>query len=350
MIIEIRPLDTLFFRDGKPFGMGEETWSGSSVLPNPSVVWGALFSMLLSRGLVKQSDEHRLQIKKFFLYDQINAAGSVYLPVPLDIYEERKSKSVEKYFSKLETAENVVSNYPLPQLLSPNTAKQVESLTDAFMDIRDFYGDYYLEGTPTVVYMGAIYEKDYKIGIGRNKNSKSTEEGLLYRIELMELHPEWRFWVEMEFAGDFPSEGIVKLGGEGKTASFRIMPEAATKDIKNLNIGLQNKFRDNKDGCFKLYFSSPTFFSDGCGLQTLGNHFEVSAAIIGRPKSIGGFDVHKNEPKAMLKALPPGTVYYLKNTSGLTYEETQKTVAGTFPKELNSKGYNAFEILPLKNS
>ena len=27
MIIEMNPLDTLFFRDGKPFSMGDETWA-----------------------------------------------------------------------------------------------------------------------------------------------------------------------------------------------------------------------------------------------------------------------------------------------------------------------------------
>jgi CRISPR-associated protein Cmr3 len=42
MIIELNPLDTLFFRDGKPFAMGEETWADGIFPPPPSVIYGAL--------------------------------------------------------------------------------------------------------------------------------------------------------------------------------------------------------------------------------------------------------------------------------------------------------------------
>ena len=41
MIIEISALDTLFFRDGKPFSMGENHWTNSIFPPNMSTVYGA---------------------------------------------------------------------------------------------------------------------------------------------------------------------------------------------------------------------------------------------------------------------------------------------------------------------
>ena len=48
MIIQIDPLDTLFFRNGKPFTMGEETWADAVFPPYPSVVYGALRSAYFS--------------------------------------------------------------------------------------------------------------------------------------------------------------------------------------------------------------------------------------------------------------------------------------------------------------
>ena len=42
MLIKLDPLDTLFFRDGKPFSMGEETWGNCIFPPSPSVIYGAL--------------------------------------------------------------------------------------------------------------------------------------------------------------------------------------------------------------------------------------------------------------------------------------------------------------------
>ena len=42
MRIRIKALDTLFFRDGKPFTSGEETWADGTFPPYPSVLYGAL--------------------------------------------------------------------------------------------------------------------------------------------------------------------------------------------------------------------------------------------------------------------------------------------------------------------
>ncbi len=44
MIIKINPVDTLLFRDGKPFSMGENTWPDTVFPPYPSVIYGALRS------------------------------------------------------------------------------------------------------------------------------------------------------------------------------------------------------------------------------------------------------------------------------------------------------------------
>lgn len=42
--IEIQALDTLFFRDGKPFDMGDDNWAEGIFPPPPSVIYGALRS------------------------------------------------------------------------------------------------------------------------------------------------------------------------------------------------------------------------------------------------------------------------------------------------------------------
>lgn len=41
-IIEIQALGTLFFRDGKPFTMGAETYAEGIFPPLPSTIYGAL--------------------------------------------------------------------------------------------------------------------------------------------------------------------------------------------------------------------------------------------------------------------------------------------------------------------
>ena len=48
MRIKIDAIDTLFFKDGKPFSMGDETWADGIFPPPPSVIYGALRSIYFS--------------------------------------------------------------------------------------------------------------------------------------------------------------------------------------------------------------------------------------------------------------------------------------------------------------
>jgi CRISPR-associated protein Cmr3 len=73
--IEIHALDTLFFRDGKPFERGEESVANGSFPPLPSVIYGALRTAFLGESFEKQdfafdnfvTESAMLEIKQFFL-------------------------------------------------------------------------------------------------------------------------------------------------------------------------------------------------------------------------------------------------------------------------------------------
>ena len=66
--MQIKPTDSLFFGTGKPFNAGADSWTDSSFLPNPSVIWGALFSVLYRDGKVKTTEKEKLKIKNIYLY------------------------------------------------------------------------------------------------------------------------------------------------------------------------------------------------------------------------------------------------------------------------------------------
>jgi len=51
MLAKITPLDIVFFRDGKPFSWGEETWAGGIFPPYPSTIYGALRTMWFSENI-----------------------------------------------------------------------------------------------------------------------------------------------------------------------------------------------------------------------------------------------------------------------------------------------------------
>ena len=92
-ILQLEPLDTLFFRDGKPFTMGEDTFVTSSNLPYPSVFWGAIFTSLLVQqkiGLCKM-DKDKLRINGVYLYNE--KRQEVYLHAPLDLFINKEHKA-----------------------------------------------------------------------------------------------------------------------------------------------------------------------------------------------------------------------------------------------------------------
>ena len=87
MELRLNPFDTLFFRDGKPFTMGEETWADSRMLPNPSVVYGALRTAIAVANNIDFKDIPTLLNNETFKITNTyyKAGGKDFFPLPLDL-------------------------------------------------------------------------------------------------------------------------------------------------------------------------------------------------------------------------------------------------------------------------
>ncbi|MEO1927848.1 MAG: type III-B CRISPR module-associated Cmr3 family protein, partial [Nautiliaceae bacterium] len=76
---------------------------------------------------------------------------------------------------------------------------------------------------------------------------------------------------------------------------------------------------------FKIYLLTPAIFRNGWYPDFLDENFEgkinevrikLIAASLGKNEYIGGWDIRKNSPKPMYKAVPVGSVYYFKILEG----------------------------------
>ncbi|MEZ4955201.1 MAG: type III-B CRISPR module-associated Cmr3 family protein [Saprospiraceae bacterium] len=107
MELTIQPLDTLFFRDGKPFARGDETWADSTFPPNPSVIYGAMRTALATvegKEIPFGDVPERLGTENFSIkniYYRIDKKN--YLPLPLDFveYKSRRAELIEKKFHEV---------------------------------------------------------------------------------------------------------------------------------------------------------------------------------------------------------------------------------------------------------
>jgi CRISPR-associated protein Cmr3 len=343
MILQIEAIDTLFFRDGKPFEMGDEVWANGIFPPLPSVFYGAIRSAYFSQYPEKLQDwndkkikdpTEALKIKGIYL----SKGGTVYIPIPTDFTSPKKSEGKEILFQRnpLKKEESVFGSSEIT--LNPYT-EEVEK-AEGFIDIYShtafdaFFEDNQNESSGFIKSEGLI-SKELKVGIGRQNVTRTTKEGKLYRVAMnrMEVagNPNEKLSflldVNIEILGKGFTPDFLKLGGENKIA------QCQASDIK---VAFP---KPSIQKHFKLYFLSPTIFNHGWLPQEfaydqtqnayIGTWKEVKLKLIrsfvNGSVAVGGFDVKEKQPKTMYKTIPAGTVYHfeiVENPKNLDIQET----------------------------
>ncbi|GAK61611.1 CRISPR-associated protein, Cmr3 family [Candidatus Vecturithrix granuli] len=338
-IIEIDALDTLCFRDGKPFTSGEDTWATTTFPPSPSVIYGALRGTYFSNHIAElehanqrgKDPTEQLRIRLIML----QTGRHRYFPLPLDCIVPKKSKEQrekkekdkndsEKAIVLKKVATSAISNCPVNNILrSPD--RVIADKEQARIVTHDELTTY-LEGSTTEIRCKKISEfivPEPKLGIGRVNETHATQEGRLYRIDMRRLEPKMKFNVEstrhLSLVVGFddltlPDAGIMRLGGEGKAGKYTLS-ETMTIDSPTIT-GKR----------FKLYLMTPAIFGQGwlpCWLDaktfegTYHNlRLRLETAMLGKSFGVGGFDMARKRPKKMRRVVPAGSVYYFEIVQG----------------------------------
>lgn len=353
-VIKIEAIDTLFFRDGKPFSMGEETWADGIFPPNPSVLYGALRTKYFaehpdefSKANTENDPTKNLQILGFAF--KINE--DIQYPLPLDIHSEKKSKENIAYLLTLSDKDtHFIDNYPFSKILVPNEDlkfKVLEPLENGYITKANLEG--YLNKEEKEYYPDQLtkyYVREPKIGIGREDTSKTSKEGQLYRVNLIrpsvlenkELKTI-QFLIHYEGL-NLPKKGFLKLGAESKIVNYTTVVDEITPKFKNSTPNRK---------LFKLYLSTPCYFENGSlpdwiNETTLEGEYpklklKLLTAAVGKPIFIGGFDMKNKKPKPMRKYVPAGSVYYFEILEG-SFEDVVKVFHGnSISKERANEGF-----------
>lgn len=336
MIIKINALDTLFFRDGRPFSMGDETWANGVFPPYPSVFYGALRSAYFAQDptgfrTVETEDDPTRDLKVLsiaLLLKSSAGSSSVYYPLPLDCVK-LKDDSTDKV-KQLEIMKcDQVTSYPCEYFLVPSKDERVEQVNDGWVPNLSLeeYLTGVLAGTISITRLSKLVISEPKVGIKRNNNTRTTgkDEGMLYRVDMKRMETtisEVAFLVEFEDL-DLPSKGFIRLGGEGKAAYYEEVKEADNylPAERKILSGISTEIH------FKIYLTTPAFFQNGWypgwlkGTNSLSGGYnglkvKLVAAAVGDYLTVGGFDMKKNAPKPMKRMVPAGSVYYFQILDG----------------------------------
>ena len=341
--LKITPKDNLFFRSAAPFTMSETSWVNSALLPNPSVIWGAMFSHLVTEQGIDKSQTGRLKIGRVLLHN--DEQHITLFPAPKDLFADADYVYTETYVKAQEHSSTPVA---VPWLTVPDTNNMAEPPEDAFIDdysllpyIRKINEDI------AVYHAEDLAVADYKVGIKRDKATHTAAKSHLYRTDLTQFFRHWHLLVEYQLSGyEFPQSGTIRLGGETRLADYEQTGYSHPLEDKDVPGGDK----------LKVLFTAPAFLNvpyfgtDKPHAPELPDGYTLQAASIGKLLPIGGWDMKAGRPKPLKKAVPPGSVLVLENSSntksmGQIKNELLDKLVDTSATKL---GFNQMEIIPLK--
>jgi CRISPR-associated protein Cmr3 len=362
----LEPLDVLFLRGNKLFG-DAGSFGEALVPPWPSVAAGALRSRMLVDAKADLSDPTSwpqslgtpekpgpFGVLAFHLARRF-ADGRVECliapPADLVITGANDTLTVRRV-TPTRVAKGLSSSFDLPWLPVLAESERAKPASGYWLTQAGWQA--YLAGkTPEpdqLVQSASLWALDTRVGVGLEANTRSAAEGRLFTVQAVALTQRGRR-IKNERTGDEciaaydvgfvasvagvepPTEGLVRLGGDGRGAALHPVKEPLPE------VDLQKIL--NARRC-RMVLVSPGLFPHGwlpTGAKPKPEHrredgavrFElcgvsgwIVCAAVPRFEVVSGWDLANWRPKPALRAAPAGSVYWLELDESVTAEGLRK--------------------------
>ncbi len=319
--LSISQLDTLFFRDARPFGPAAHAQSG---LPTPQTLTGAIRTLLLeyfginwdavSSGMrqhgsfrrclegLGQAIEGVADVRicgPWFFHED-----DVLVPTPLSLRQTKGDGNPQ--IRRLDPLETPPPGWrpPFPGMHPLwRRARGALEATPPYIRPRGLQA--FLEGqipeASDFVKAEDLYSFDQRTGIGRSSARGTIEKGLIYSVSLLSLRRDVSFYAEVMGPASTlsPLEDrrlVMRFGGEGRHVNVHTMPNPFSWPAASAV---------RADGKVIL-LTSPVYL---CGCMPQG--IDTIAAAVGRPNAISGWDMARGGPKPNRFMVPAGSVFFL---------------------------------------
>ncbi len=365
MRLFIEPTGPLMFRTGRPFDAGLDTFAESLFPPTPETLQGAVRATIANywdpkKNIAMAFNDSKLTdlIRDRKGYGRFHLTGIALgrynkaqrgeieqqslppehikverlFPVPAHVMQT-SDKNLHRLLPHSYKA-NVHSNLPegidyylsqkeLDDELNPVEGWLTETNLQKLLSKDDLIG---IDTEKDIIKGRDIYQEEPRLGIGMQNSTKAPAEGFLYQtvmirmnhklkhdyiygfvvdIDLEPLLPDNEHWSDkrIQEALHLPDQGWMVLGGEQRTAHFRVLnPE-------------QNLATKSSPKRMLLYLATPAAFKTGWKPSP---RFELQDALItaaiNHYESIGGWKLNpvdaKGENKVMRRCVPEGSVYF----------------------------------------
>lgn len=321
--LQLSPVDSLFFRDARPFEAASRAASG---LPMPQTLAGAIRTLLLERhGVDFAQLANQIKAKKSFagaLAEICPAAatvadvrlrgpyftvsGEVLVRAPANLKQEKTGKLV-----RLNPLKNPPPGWQPEDLgMLPLWRHDWEPVkaVDGFLRLSGLRR--FLEGglpkPDDLVPPDDIYAFEDRTGIGVDEKSNTAKEGEIYGIRMLVLKRKAGLYAEVSGPSDAlaPLKDeplLMRFGGEGR----HVVVRRANRRMD------WPQLRPEPDKGRLVLLTTPAWFN-GWKPPDL----EPVAAAVGSYQAVSGWDLAKGGPKPNRFMVPAGSVYFLPPGTG----------------------------------
>jgi len=351
----LKPYDVLFFGSGKPFNRGDVV--SSSFPPHPNTLASAIYSKLYHSAMIDESIVNNPNVIRAVYGPFIQKGEKIYFPKPHNIYGKRKQKDLEKVFiiniPEEKTSENETSEKKFELFDHSNTNKPegIESLPVYIgnEEVEPFNGFISTEGlrkyfnggeidakSDILLYEGnseqkSIFKRESRIGISVDSSSNSVNsEDALFRVEFLRFLEDVKlvFWVDFNLSGGIrnineyqklveffnKNPKSLKLGGEMRNVGYEVQEDDFNKIFDDL--GLSRSITIEPSNSLKVVFLTYGVFDGPIGMIKINEFKTLSACFNGY--DFIGINLKRTKQRKIKRALPPGSVIWLKSTTEKT--------------------------------
>lgn len=353
MFVEISPLDTIFCRDSRSFGMDEAHAVDSVFPPPPSVMFGAMRgSIFITQGFANMNREGGFKHKWPNWFGDTESSGDLFqkgplpvidgqimFPLPLDGFLE-ELESAEYKFTPFQLLKNnpATSNLDLNFTLVPPKDKRLPKQSEIMWISADSLSEYLNSGSlPLRQKEADIYPQDelwtpeHRTNVGIDPDTNAGKDSILFSLKHVRMNTKRKAKLLCEW-------------GSSDAGAFKILQEIATQKKNSLSVAgerrsasikateLQwpappsNGLTPDKDGniSFRLYLATPAYFEKGwrptsdqnkeCTIKSCTGQVRATllAAAVGKPFYLGGYDIQKKQQRPARSFVPAGSVYHFK--------------------------------------
>jgi len=316
--IRLEQLDTLFFRDGRPFTATDKAHSRD--IPMPQTIAGALRSRIMESlgcDFGRSNGEDKKIIREVMNEASIRGpwfvkGDQMLFATPATIVEESPdSTRADPALDMLRPCKKEIPGWRNTELKYPlwrrsiTPARRHSSRFITFKGMKSFLSGN-LPDNKEFVKAEDVFGFDRRTGIEIDSESLTAADSKIYGASMLSLKDDVRLYVEVSareewIAKSFSAKntGLLKLGGEGRYVRTELMKKPLLEFGSSLS--------PSGGGAMHVLLT-PALFG---GWKPAGHGDQPVCASVPGYEAVSGWDLAKGGPKPARFAVSAGSIYFM---------------------------------------